>query len=173
MLIAFAVQPRATRVWPKAIDAHRPFLERRGPEVGWNGMVLLRELRAQGFTGGYQQIQRALQPLRTTRRWAARATARFETGPGEQAQIDFGQLRVWIGEVETPVHVFVCTLGFSRRAVAYAYRNERLDRCSMGTSARCGTLAESGRRGLNASTQLWDITASHRRCDQQPTSART
>jgi hypothetical protein len=27
----------------------------------------------------------------------------------------------------TPVHFFVFTLGFSRRAVAYAYRNERLD----------------------------------------------
>lgn len=120
-------QPRVPRVYPKAIDAHRPFLERRGPEVGWNGAVLLRELRTQGFTGGYQQVQRALQPLRTTRQWAARATVRFETGPGEQAQIDFGQLQVWIADVETPVHFFVFTLGFSRRAVAYAYRNERLD----------------------------------------------
>jgi transposase len=120
-------QPRAPRVYPKAIDAHRPFLERRGPEVGWNGVVLLRELRTQGFTGGYQQVQRALQPLRTTRQWAARATVRFETGPGEQAQIDFGQVQVWIADVETPVHFFVFTLGFSRRAVAYAYRNERLD----------------------------------------------
>jgi len=114
-------------VYPKAIDAHRGFLERRGPEVGWNGMVLLRELRAQGFTGGYQQVQRALQPLRATRQWAARATVRFETGPGEQAQVNFGQAHVWIADVETPVHFFVFTLGFSRRAVAYAYRNERLD----------------------------------------------
>ena len=65
--------------------------------------------------------------MRTTRRWAARATVRFETAPGEQAQVDFGQLRVWIADVETPVHFFVFTLGFSRRAVAYAYRNERLD----------------------------------------------
>lgn len=122
-----AWRPRTPRVYPKAIDAHRVFLERRGPEVGWNGVVLLRELRTQGFTGGYQQVQRALQPLRTTRQWAARATVRFETGPGEQAQIDFGQLQVWIADVETPVHFFVFTLGFSRRAVAYAYRNERLD----------------------------------------------
>jgi transposase len=122
-----AWRPRAPRAYPKAIDVYRPFLERRGPEVGWNGVVLLRELRAQGFTGGYQQVQRALQPLRSTRQWAARATVRFETGPGEQAQVDFGQLSVWIADVETPVHFFVFTLGFSRRAVAYAYRNERLD----------------------------------------------
>jgi len=122
-----AWRPRTPRVYPKAIDAHRPFLERRGPEVSWNGVVLLRELRTQGFSGGYQQVQRALQPLRTTRQWAARATVRFETGPGEQAQIDFGQLQVWIADVATPVHFFVFPLGFSRRAVAYAYRNERLD----------------------------------------------
>jgi transposase len=122
-----AWRTRTPRVYAKAIDAHRAFLERRGPEVGWNGMVLLRELRTHGFAGGYQQVQRALQPLRTTRQWAARATVRFETGPGEQAQIDFGQLRVWIADVETPVHFFVFTLGFSRRAVVYAFRNERLD----------------------------------------------
>lgn len=122
-----AWRARTPRVYPKAIDAHQVFLARRGPEVGWNGMVLLRELRAQGFTGGYQQVQRALQPLRPPRRWASRATVRFETGPGEQAQVDFGQLQVWIADVETPVHFFVFTLGFSRRAVAYAYRNERLD----------------------------------------------
>jgi transposase len=122
-----AWRPGAPRVYAKAIDAYRPFLERRGPEVGWTGVVLLRELRAQGFAGGYQQVQRALQPLRTTRQWAARATIRFETGPGEQAQVDFGQLLVWIADVETAVHFFVFTLGFSRRAVAYAFRNERLD----------------------------------------------
>ena len=127
MAAAGGWRARPPRVYPKAIDAHQVFLARRGPEVGWNGMVLLRELRAQGFTGGYQQVQRALQPLRTTRRWAARATVRFETGPGEQAQVDFGQLQVWIADVETSVHFFVFTLGFSRRAVAYAYRNERLD----------------------------------------------
>jgi transposase len=77
-------RPRATPVRTKAIDAHRLFLQRRGPEVGWNGIVLLRELQLQGFTGGYQQVQRALQPLRTTRRWAARATVRFETAPGSR-----------------------------------------------------------------------------------------
>jgi transposase len=99
----------------------------RGPEVGWNGCVLLRELRDHGFTGGYQQVQRALQPLRTTRRWAALATMRFETAPGEQGQVDFGQLRVWIGETPTPVHVLVFTLGYSRRTIAYAYHDERLE----------------------------------------------
>ncbi|WP_447987023.1 hypothetical protein [Nitrospira sp. Nam74] len=34
-------------------------MERRGPEVNWNGRVLHRKLQALGFAGPYQQVQRA------------------------------------------------------------------------------------------------------------------
>lgn len=120
-------RPRPTGQRRRAVEAFAPFIEQRAPEVGWNGVVLHRELQALGFTGGYLQVQRYLQPLRAARQWAALATMRFETGPGEQAQVDFGQLRVWIGDVETPVHLFVFTLGYSRRLWARAYPHERLD----------------------------------------------
>jgi transposase len=111
----------------RALDPFTTFIERRASEVGWNGKVLHRELQGLGFSGGYLQVQRYLQPLRTARQWADLATVRFETAPGEQAQIDFGQLHVWIGETETPVHLFVFTLGYSRRLWARAYPHERLD----------------------------------------------
>jgi len=51
---------------------------------------------------------------------------RFETEPGEQAQVDYGQLRVWIGEQPETVHLFVFTLGYSRRLFTRGYHNERL-----------------------------------------------
>jgi len=54
------------------------------------------------------------------------ATVRFETEPGEQAQVDYGQLRVWIGEQAETVHLFVFTLGYSRRLFTRGYQNERL-----------------------------------------------
>ena len=92
-------------------------MERRGAVPRAGGL---------GFTGGYQQVQRYLRPLREQRRWAELATVRFETGPGEQAQVDYGQLRVWIGEQPEKVHLFVFTLGYSRRLFTLAYRNERL-----------------------------------------------
>jgi hypothetical protein len=38
------------------------------PEVEWNGAMLYREVCTLGFTGGYLQVQRAVQPLRTARR---------------------------------------------------------------------------------------------------------
>jgi transposase len=108
------------------LETFRPFVDRRGPEIGWNAAVLHRELGALGFDGGYLQVQRYVKPRRDERRWAAVATVRFETAPGQQAQVDFGQLRVWIGERWETVHLFVCTLGYSRRCFAYAYPHERL-----------------------------------------------
>ena len=53
-----------------------------------------------------------------------RATIRFETAPGEQMQIDFGQTRVLIGGEPVRVFLFVATLGYSRRGL-HAFRHER------------------------------------------------
>jgi len=115
-----------TRRRRRQIDPFVDFVARRGPEVGWNCMVLHRELRALGFQAGYLQVQRYVQPLRAARQWAAVATVRFETAPGQQAQVDCGQLRVWIGEALEGIHLFVFTLRYSRRLWVRAYPNERL-----------------------------------------------
>lgn len=86
---------RPQRRWRgRQLERFREFLLARGPEVAWNGMVLHRELQGLGFAGGYLQVQRFAKPLRDARRWASVATVRFETPPGQQAQVDFGQLRV-------------------------------------------------------------------------------
>lgn len=119
-------QPREYRPRPRPIDGFAKFVAARGPEVGWNGVVLHRELAGLGFEGGYQQVQRFIKPLRDRRRWAELATVRFETEPGEQAQVDFGQLTLWIGEQPVVAHLYVFTLGYSRRLFSFAYSNEKL-----------------------------------------------
>lgn len=53
-------------------------------------MILLRELRAQGYAGGYSILKDYIRPLRLGR--AVKATMRIETKPGEQAQVDFGHV---------------------------------------------------------------------------------
>ncbi len=50
-------QPRQGGERPRAIDPYVQFIEQRGPEVDWNGVVLHRELVALGFSGSYQQVQ--------------------------------------------------------------------------------------------------------------------
>jgi len=119
-------QPRQGRPRPRGLDRYLDRLAQRGPEVGWNAVVLHRELQGLGFTGTAQQVRRAIRPWRAEARWAAGATVRYETGPGEQAQVDFGQLHVWIGEQRETVHLFVFTLGYSRRLWVRAYPHERL-----------------------------------------------
>ena len=114
-------QPR-----PRGVDPYRDRLAQRGPEVGWNAVVLHRELQGLGFSGDVQQVRRAIRPWRAEARWAGVATVRYETGPGEQAQVDFGQLQVWIGPSSERVHLFVLTLGYSRRLWVRAYPHERL-----------------------------------------------
>jgi transposase len=95
--------------------------------VNYNCAVLLRELQALGYPGALAQLHRFVRPLRLEARQARRATIRFETAPGQQAQVDFGQRRVWIGESWLPAHLFVFTLGYSRRLYTTAFPHERLD----------------------------------------------
>ena len=50
---------------------------------------------------------------------------RFETPPGRQLQIDFGQRRVPIAGERVRVFLFVATLGYSRRCYVATFRHER------------------------------------------------
>jgi transposase len=109
-------------------------IRRRFPEVGYNAMVLYRELQDAGYEGSYVSVRRYVKPLRELAQPEA-ATARFETGPGEQAQVDWGMLGVWIGEVRIKVHLFVMVLGFSRRIFVRAYEHERLSNLLDGHEA--------------------------------------
>jgi len=49
---------------------------------------------------------------RREQRAAEVATIRFETAPGEQLQIDFGETTVPIGAERVKVHLFVAALGY-------------------------------------------------------------
>jgi transposase len=119
-------QPRAPRPRTSMLDPHAAWLTARAPEVEFNGAVLYRELVAHyAYTGSARQVERFVRPLRVAAR-QARATTRFETAPGQQAQVDFGQCRVWLDDTEVTAHVFVFTLGYSRRTYAEAFPHERL-----------------------------------------------
>jgi len=111
----------------RVLDPYREFLKARAPEVGFNGTILRRELQPMGFTGTYATVARYVAPWRKEWMPEAGPTVRFETGPGEQAQVDWGTVRIWLGEEQVKVHLFVMVLGFSRRIFVRAYLNERLE----------------------------------------------
>lgn len=70
-------------------------------------------------------VERAVKPLRSELARLAEATVRFETLPGQQMQIDFGSKKVDINGELVKVHVFVATLGYSRRIYSEAFLHER------------------------------------------------
>jgi transposase len=106
-------QRRAGRA--RTLDRWEKFLRDRAPEVGFNAAVLHRELTAQGYEGSYPSLARYLRPWRQERLSDETSTVRFETGPDEQAQVDWGSAWVWLGEERVRVHVFTMVLGYSRR----------------------------------------------------------
>ncbi len=105
---------------------HGAYLEQRAAAVNWCAQVLLQELQAREYTGSYDAVKRWVAPRREAQRCLEDATVRFETGPGRQAQADWGSTAVVIGGEPVRVHLFVMTLGFSRRMFVRAYPNERL-----------------------------------------------
>jgi transposase len=112
----------------KKLDGLPEWLRERFRRHAGNAGVVRQELaREKNITVSLRTVERAVAPLRRELVAAARATVRFETQPGEQLQIDFGERRVEIGGVAVKVFLFVATLGYSRRLHVRAYGHEKQD----------------------------------------------
>lgn len=99
------------------LEPFRPYIEQRLAAGVWNAVVLLKEIKEQGYTGQYTVLKDYLRPLRKQARVVA--VRRFETPPGQQAQLDWGEF----GHLETEgnrktLYGFVFTLGHSRALFA-------------------------------------------------------
>ena len=104
--------------WVVVLDAHRDWIRERWRVGVRNGVVFRQELMAKGVQVSLRTVERALRPLRLEQVVSDRATLRFETPPGKQMQIDFGEKRLEIGKVPQKRFVFVASLGHSRRKYA-------------------------------------------------------
>ena len=80
-----------------------------------NTVVIHQELARRGFHVELRTLQRAVGPLRQEQRAEALATVRFETPPGQQTQIDFGEKVVRIAGQPVKVYLMTAVLGYSRR----------------------------------------------------------
>jgi transposase len=75
---------------------------------------LLEELRRAGYTGGYTILRRRVKQLRP--QFCRPPVERFETGPGQQAQMDYGIYTLdFAQEGRRKVNLFSYVLGYSRR----------------------------------------------------------
>jgi len=105
----------APRPRPSILDPFEPILRellQKYPnlttERAWQ------ELRGRGFRGGYTVVHRRLRQLRPP--GTPEPVPRFETGPGLQAQMDFGVYDIdFTREGRRRVYLFSYVLGYSRR----------------------------------------------------------
>lgn len=91
-----------------------------------NADVVRQDLeREHGITVSLRTVERAVAPFRRELRAGEIATIRFETAPGEQLQIDFGETTVSIAGERVKIHLFVATLGYSRRPYVAVFEHQR------------------------------------------------
>lgn len=110
----------------KLLDDLDDWLRERFRRHRGNADVVRQELAAEkGIVASLRTVQRAVEPYRQELVAEARATVRFETAPGRQLQIDFGERLVEIAGRKIKVFLFVATLGYSRRLHVRAFRHER------------------------------------------------
>lgn len=109
-----------------AFEGLDDWLRERFFRHGGNADVVRQELESEhGIRIGLRSVEKRVQGWRRELKAAKRATVRFETRPGQQLQIDFGETRVWLGEEQVRVHLFVATLGYSRRMLVRPSLRER------------------------------------------------
>ena len=92
-----------------------------------NAVVVADLLTEAGTTASIRTVQRAVSARRRELHVAEVATVRFETEPGHQMQIDFGEKWVVLQGLRTKVHVLTAVLGYSRRIFAKVFLSERQD----------------------------------------------
>jgi transposase len=136
-----AYGPRKPR--PRRLEPFEAYLRQRVVDYpSLTGSRLLREIREQGYDGGYTALTDFLREVRP--RPTPPFEVRFETPPGEQAQVDFAQFEVIFTDepgVVRKVWLFSLVLGYSRLIWARFVAHQDLQtvlRCHMAAFAALG-----------------------------------
>jgi transposase len=117
---AGGVKPFKPPVRAKKLDGLDDWVRERFIRHRGNADVVRQELLAEkGIAVSPRTMQRTLQPYRQALKAEALATVRFETPPGRQLQIDFGERLVDIAGAK------VKAFGHSRRVHVRAFRHEK------------------------------------------------
>ncbi|BCJ85658.1 IS21 family transposase [Effusibacillus dendaii] len=122
-------KPRPSR--PSKLDPFKPQLQDLIRQGIFNCEVLLRLLQDQGYQGGRTILKNYVKDFRPPRQ--APAIQRYETKPGEHAQVDWGICEyIDLDGHVRKVPVFVMVLGYSR-----AMYVEFTKRCDIHSFLRC------------------------------------
>lgn len=93
----------------------KAYLRKRYLATGLSGIRLCEEITAMGFTGSVSAVRRFLQTIEKVE-ISPKATVRFETPPGEQAQVDWAEIGYFLDEegIKRKIYAFLMVLSYSR-----------------------------------------------------------
>lgn len=105
--------PKAERKARRSkLDPFRPLINKLVCEDELTAVLVLKRIRAIGYTGGYSVLKELVRTLRP--RSVRRPHLRFETAPGVQGQVDLSPYQVLLAREPTDVVCFSFVLGYSR-----------------------------------------------------------
>jgi transposase len=128
-----AVHYRPRLPVPTKLDPYKPLIAERLAEFpDLTAVRLFEEARAAGYEGGYTQLKVYVRQVRP--RPAADPVVRFETAPGQQAQVDFARFRFPWGQRSA----LLVVLGYSRLLWLHFYPREDMRTLMRGLEAAFG-----------------------------------
>jgi len=98
------------------LDPYKSILEETYYKEEVSGTRLYEKIKLMGYTGSIDQVYRYIRPLKKRIKAAEKATVRFETAPGKQAQVDWGHCGQFMDEngKKQNLYVFAIILSYSR-----------------------------------------------------------
>ena len=127
------------------LDPYKAYIKERiesALPIHLSAVVMMREIKEHGYDGGITRLREHLVQLRGSA--VTPEVIRFETDPGKQMQVDWGQMRGG----KKPIHAFVAVLGFSRALFVHYTDNMRYE-----TLEHCHRLAFEYFQGIP--TDVW------------------
>jgi transposase len=117
-----AAVERAARV--SKLDPFRQRI-RHKVDKGLTVSRILREIRAEGYSGCRSILADYVRTLRSPTVPSKKVWRRFETRPAEELQVDWSPYRVPLGGRQRTVYAFAATLGYSRKTHVRFYLDDR------------------------------------------------
>lgn len=104
------------------LDPYKDYIEKRLEKYNLTAKKIYKEIIKQGYKGKYGVLNKLVQQIKDNNR--TKAVLRFETLPGEQAQVDWGYFgKFYDQELKKEVKLccFFMVLGFSRTKFIYFF----------------------------------------------------
>lgn len=127
-----AEQPRKSVPRSSKLDTYRPNIDAwLAEDPRYSAAWMYDHLKPMGYAGSYEIVKRLVSSLKGER--SRIAYLRFETEPGLQSQVDFGEFAVDLPDGRSlSLYGFAMILGYSRKPYA-----ELVERCDLTTFLDC------------------------------------